>query len=179
METFETTFENLRQEPVIVYGGPHPLLVLYPGRSRTVESASPFALYARWVRVAFLHDDAVELILRAGFNEPDRGRWTIEALNIEGQDVEHRTIGGLTFWLPRNIPVIVPVDPGSPEAVYSTLRIERAEEWAEVPGFKGYLYKMSKPIDVWIKRNAEDLAGLARLQGEPSGGPCNRDLFGK
>jgi hypothetical protein len=130
------------------------------------------------VRVVFIPEDKVELAPRPGFREPDRGRWTVEALNIEGREVEQRIIGCGVYWLPRNIPVIVPVDPGSPEAVNNALRIEKTDEWTEIPGFKGYLCRKSRLVDVWVKRDAKELAELAGLQGEPAGGYGNQDLAG-
>jgi len=164
METFETIFENARQEPVTVFDGPHPLLVLFPGRSKPAESASPVTLYARWSRLTFLPGDEIEFTLRPGFEEPDRGRWVVEALNVEGRDIEQRAIGGRNHWLPRKIPVLIPVSPEDPEAVYRALRIEQTDEWLDVPGFRGYLVKESRLVDRWTKRNSGDLNELARLQ---------------
>lgn len=165
METFETLFENARREPVTVFEGNQPLTVLYPGRSKMVESASPFTLYARWSRVTFKPDCEIEYTPRPGFAEPNRGRWVIEALNIDGAEVESRKIGGGTWWLPRGIPVLVTVHAEDPEAIYARLRIEKSFEWVEPSNFPGYVFKNENVKDAWVERSQEELKELQRLLG--------------
>lgn len=162
METFETTFENATKEPVTVFDGTRPLIVLYPSREKTVESSSPRTMYARWTRVIY-KPGRVELVPRSGFVEPDRGRWVIEALNAEGREVEQRTIGGTVCWLPRGIPVLVSVSPENPEAKNKVVRIEKSMEWVEDPDFLGYIVRRTILKDTWVERDAGELEELRWL----------------
>jgi len=95
-KSFMTTMINQRiGMPVKVFEADGSVFVLLePGMSYDAESVNSETLYARWSEIKWKSDGKVSLIARPGFQEPDRGRWVIKLLNVEGAELEFRTIGG-------------------------------------------------------------------------------------
>ena len=105
-QLFKTTYTNDRYAVVKVHELDGSLLfALDPGESVDVESISADAMYARWSEIKWREDGKVSLIARPGFQEPDRGRWMIKLLNVEGADLEFRTIGGEVKQVPDDDPL--------------------------------------------------------------------------
>jgi hypothetical protein len=159
MTTFETELFNGRQAPVQVRDGAAVLAYLLPGQTGLVESCSPLTMYARWERVEWT-DRGVSFKARRGFVEPDRGPWTLVALNQDGKPFEERLIGKHSLWLPRFVPVHVGLDPDDKEAVFKEFKIARVEERVRDTYVEGYVYSVFKVRDVFVERPEEELAAL-------------------
>ena len=139
------------------------ICVIPPGESHVIESDTPLSLYARWTEVVWEPTGQVLLTPRPGFAEPDRGsRWTLTALNLNGKEVETRTIGNQSVLLPKGIPVCVGVPLASQDVLNRSLTIKAVSVKKKHPRFVGFLTMEYEVQDVPEQRSAEELEEIRR-----------------
>lgn len=112
-ETFKTLLKNSRKDPVTIYEADGtPLVTLGPSATFQLETDDPLSTFARWAEVEFVCGPRwTKLVQRAGWEEPDHGRWPTEFINVGGKrDPEYRTLHHMTLCLMRGIPVTAGLD---------------------------------------------------------------------
>jgi hypothetical protein len=138
---------------------------IMPGESVVVEAITPLATYARWEEVCWLPDGTVRLTPRAGFKEPDRGRWVVTMLNVDGQPLERRQVGDQIVCLMRHVPVLVTCPLSSELIVHKSLTIKRREAKmkSSYPLPEGYLVPFDVIDDVLEPRSNSELDAIQRI----------------
>lgn len=178
-----TKFLNRTKEPVKLWDGPEVIVRVPPGEISELHAASLLALYARWDEIVFHSDGRVDLHERKDWVEPDRGRWVVKIINIDGAECEEVvTLAGPVF-CPRGIPVLVGVAALDPLAMASEVRIERIARRFKSTDFPGYLFTKTKLSQTTVDR---DPAEMEKLLGEieslaettPSKAVDKRPVFG-
>jgi len=172
METFKTTLRNNRGERRVIQVFDHlgnPLTEkIFPGESVTIEAIKPDCTYARWESVTWLPDGSVRLVPREGFREPDRGRWVLRMLNVDGKPLEYRHVGEQLICLPKGIPVLVTCPLTSELIMQKSLTIRRREAKMKsaYPMPEGYLVPFEIVDDVCEPRPDSELKALAKIIDE-------------
>jgi len=172
METFRTILRNNRGERRAIQVFDHlgsPLTeTIRPGDSVIVEAITPLATFARWEEVTWLPDGTVRLEPRPGFKEPDRGRWVLRMLNVDGKPLEYRQVGATLVCLPRNIPVLVACPLTSELIMQKSLTIRRREAKMKsaYPLPEGYLVPFDVVDDVLEPRSDSELDAIQRILDE-------------
>ena len=168
-QTFRTILRNNRGEKraiqVFDHLGSSLTETIRPGDSVIVEAITNTATYARWEEVTWLPDGSVRLTPRAGFKEPDLGRWVLHCLNRDGKPLEYRQVGATRVCLPRNIPVLVTCPLSCELIVQKSLTIKRREAKAKssYPLPEGYLTPFDVVDDVFEPRSDSELDALKRI----------------
>jgi len=169
METFRTILRNSRGERRAIQVFDHlgsPLTEkIFPGESVTIEALKPECTFARWESVTWLPDGSVRLTPRAGFKEPDRGRWVLRMTNLDGQPLERRQVGGQMVCLMRHVPVLVTCPLTSEIVVHKSLTIKRREAKAKsaYPLSEGYVVPFDVVDDVFEPRSDSELDAIQRI----------------
>ncbi len=93
--SYQTRLTNGTKRPLMVHELNGPLVEIQPGQFFEVESRNPATMYARWSEVKWHEGGEITFVARPGFSEPERGRWVTRLQNLDGKEVEFRTIGGV------------------------------------------------------------------------------------
>ena len=164
METFATVLRNERKNPLIVYEKWGPLLSIWPGNEKTIETDDHDGMYAPFTKVTWLKSGEVVFSQRWGYRESQLGRWTIRCLNLNGHESEQRVIGGAVVLLPRGIPrtIEIPVL-GDPLMTFKSLTIKRVEVTEPNSRHPHYLNVDYVVKDVLEARPKDELAEIQHL----------------
>ncbi|HUU37205.1 MAG TPA: hypothetical protein VMW46_03245 [Candidatus Desulfaltia sp.] len=167
-EVFETKVINHRPVLFPLYESNGELLVNISGKGwMTITSQSPLTTYARWDEIN-IRKDGVELHERSGWEEPVRGQFEIELLNVDGGELEQRVAGGQVIFLPRHIPVRVGIEMSDPLIWYSRIEIVRVWERRKDAKFPGYYVRVPTTKDIRTERPETEIfwiLGSAKDQG--------------
>ena len=163
MDIFKTTLRNERKNPLVIYERWGPMLSIWPGNTRTIETDDPEGMYAAFDKVTWLESGEVKIEHRAGWKGLVKGRWTISVLNLQGKAVEERLIGGVVAVLPRGIPRTLEVPFGDPLVVFKSLTIKRVEVDEPNPRHPHYLSTRHEVKDVFEDRDKDELDEIQRL----------------
>ena len=162
MDIFKTTLRNERKNPLVIYERWGPMLSIWPGNTRTIETDDPEGMYAAFDKVTWLESGEVKIEHRAGWKGLVKGRWTISVLNLQGKAVEERLIGGAVVVLPRGIPRTVEVPLMDPLIGFKALTIKRVEVNEPNPRHPHYLNVRYEVKDVLEDRPKDELAEIQR-----------------
>jgi len=163
MDTFKTVVRNEGKNPLVVYERFGPLLSIWPGNERTIETDDPEGMYAPFDRVTWLESGEVKIERRPGWKEPLKGRWTIKCLNLHGKAVEERGIGGSVVVLPRGIPRTVEVQLLDSMVIFKSLAIKSVAVNEPNPRHPHYLSTRHEVKDVFEDRDKDELDEIQRL----------------
>jgi hypothetical protein len=178
-QVFETKVINHTSEMYPVYESNGELLVQISSKGWiTVTSQSALTTYARWSQVD-LFKDHVELQERSGWEEPVRGQFEIELLNVDGGELEQRAVGGSIVFLPRHIPVRVGIAINDPLIWYSRITIQRIWERRKDEHFPGYYVRIPVTKDVRTERPETESFWILGAMEDQNIEPPERELAAK
>lgn len=181
-ELFKCVLRTERQNPVTVHEADGSVIVTLkprrivtdpmdgtkkeiPGAEFTLETDDPYATFARYSEVTFLHEAPwAKVIVRPGWVEPKR-RWPTEFILIQGHtDPEYRTTSKGPVCLHHGVPVVVDMDPNDPLARYDRVEcgVGHIERYPSV-AVDGYVAKRRRLEDVKHLRPQADLERIAEV----------------
>jgi len=164
--TYPTILRNLRKKEIVIFDNQLCLCTLFPGDERTIKAIQPWSYYARYSEVTWRPDGFVHLEGRDDFREPDRGKWVLKALNMDGKDYEAIVVAGLPYNLPRGIPVLIAVPVDDPLVVFQSLELRNVERFEPDPAWLGYLMPVGGLESVKTERPAEELEEINKELAE-------------
>jgi hypothetical protein len=167
METFETKFKNETDSEYTIWENGRSFDVVPAKSTRMIESESPLTTYARFSEV-LITKDGIAVRERPGWEDPFRkGEFVLEMINVDGQPLERRLVGGMVVFLPKGIPIRVACPLTDPLIYFERLEVRRNSERVPDPRCPGYFFREYRLRDVKTPRPESEVQRiLVRLTGE-------------
>jgi hypothetical protein len=158
--TFMTRIKNERADPVTLYSQlGQKIGNVQPGKEQTLETDNPEVLYAPFLSVIYKPEGKVDYILNPDFPKPE-GKWLIEVLNQDGQEMERRIIGAREVCLLRGLPRVFALDADDPMALHSRIEIKHVMERQRSELFSDYSEFNLAVRDITTDRSDAELDAL-------------------
>lgn len=143
-QIYQTLFVNKRKVPVRILEQGRVFCTLPPGREFEVEAFSPLTSYARFSQVTYLEGEKVEVKVNSDWKmpEPWKDLYVVEALNIDGSEVETiypTTVGNPGVQCYRGIPRMFAVGIDSPLVCFKRIEWKYVKERKRNPENPDYL----------------------------------------
>jgi hypothetical protein len=162
-KTFTTVLKNERKTKGVVLwdrnGNSEGILM--PGRSRTIESWNPEAIYSPFSSVIWKENGEVETVPNPEYPSP-KSRWMLTVLNKAGGELERRIIGGRERVLPKGLARTFALEPEDRYAIYERVEIVRVVERSDEENPEFPEYSRFRPVvrDKFFDRPESELVEL-------------------
>ena len=168
-ETFRTVLINRRKRPVVVLEADGSVVcqlarIGQPGAERVLEACDPRTLYAPYDECIWESNGTITLKPAPFFIPVNYGKYPLTIFNVDGDEVEHRTIAGQVIFIPRGIPVTIGLVLTDEEVIHREMKIVKVEKMVPSSKVRG-IYEFQRVLrDEWVNRTEKEIEAIVKAK---------------